>query len=508
MKLKKKNLKLTIRKNKSKSILHEACINGSLELVKLIVESGTKLNAIDSKGYTPLHYACLNGKIEIVGLLLQNDVDSNEPTQIGNDTPLHLTIQHSDTSIAEKIVLILLTNGAHLSLCISNKHNQLTPFELACENGQTQIVNLILKYCAHKSFNNKPLLQLIQQFSVKSLHLAAKNGHDNLIRLLLIYNVCDLNRCICLHDINGTSLHEASRYGRLQTVKLLLESGIDTRIKNSLDQTALDCVIKQKTGNEIKCLIQEYSQCLTGVAIKSNQSSQVGSLNFEPKEIINVLERNEQQLWRGFILNKMNFTSKYGYFPSSHVRIINNNNNENNNQENPYGTVKMSQSPASASLSSSSSSTISSPSSLTLNVTSLLKSGMNDSQIVFNWLKDCQLDQYYENFVKSGYDLLTIARGTTPSDLVAIGISNPLHRQILKQNMQRLNTKDLEDKLTLLLNDVTSIHELLKLIHLDQYLDAINELKLFKDINDFANTVNWEDLEEIGFKLGHSCKCN
>jgi len=467
------------------------------------------LNAIDSKGYTPLHYACLNGKIEIVGLLLQNDVDSNEPTQIGNDTPLHLTIQHSDTSIAEKIVLILLTNGAHLSLCISNKHNQLTPFELACENGQTQIVNLILKYCAHKSFNNKPLLQLIQQFSVKSLHLAAKNGHDNLIRLLLIYNVCDLNRCICLHDINGTSLHEASRYGRQQTVKLLLESGVDTRIKNSLDQTALDCVIKQKTGNEIKCLIQEYSQCLTGVAIKSNQSSQVGSLNFEPKEIINVLERNEQQSWRGFILNKMNFTSKYGYFPSSHVRIINNNNNNENNQENPYGTIKMSQSPASASsLSSSSSSTIPSPCSSTMNVTSLLKSGMNDSQIVFNWLKDCQLDQYYENFVKSGYDLLTIARGTTPSDLVAIGISNPLHRQILKQNMQRLNTKDLEDKLTLLLNDVTSIHELLKLIHLDQYLDAINELKLFKDINDFANTVNWEDLEEIGFKLGHSCKCN
>ena len=458
-----------------------------------------------------MHYACLNGKLDIVSLLVQNGVDCNEPTLIGNETPLHLTIQHSsDLLSSERILLIILNNGGHLSLCISNKHHQLTPFELACEAGLTSFVHTILKY-----LSNKDQLQLVVNYSHKSLHLAAKNAHDDIIRLLLIYNVCDLNRVISLHEINGSALHEAARYGRLQTIKLLLEAGIDTKLRNSMDQIAVDCVIKQKVGTEIKCLIHEYSQAVLALSIQAYFSNRAGALAFELNQMIIVLERREGGDWRGFILDKSNYTAKYGYFPAANVKLI----GPVSDYESQTTQSNQSNSPTSASsLSSSSSSTISSPCSLSLanlqlqpsaailNVTSLMRSGMNDSQIVFNWLKSCQLEQYYENFVKSGYDLLTIARGTTPADLCAIGISNPLHRQILKQNMQRLDTKDLEEKLNTLLIGVVSIEELLKLIHLEQYLQAVNDLKLFANVNDFANTVNWEDLEEIGFKLGHQKK--
>lgn len=448
-----------------------------------------------------MHYACLHGKIDLATLLIQNGVDCNEPTLIGNDTPLHLAIQYSvnlSTNLAEKLVSLLLTSGGDLSLCISNKHHQLTPFELACELGLTNLVSHILKYSSQTSKENKPLIQLILNYSLKSLHLAAKNGHDEIIRLLLIYNVCDINRVISLHDMNGTCLHEAARYGRLQTVKLLLESGADTRLRNSLDQHALDVVIKQKTGGEIKCLIQEYAQSVHAISVACHCSTRAGSLNFDLNELIVVLDRaagKTDSFWRGFILNKLNFTTKYGYFPSTHVRLV----------DLDEKTVN-SNSPSSL---SSSSSTISSPSSMSsigVSVTHMLRSGMNDSQIVFNWLRECQLEQYYESFVRAGYDLLTIARGTTPADLCAIGVANPLHRQILKQNMQRLNTKDLEDKLNCLLVNVHTIEDLFKLIHLEQYLDAINELKLFQNLNDLVSTVSLEDLEEIGFKLGHQKK--
>jgi len=381
---------------------------------------------------------------------------------------------------------------------------------LACEAGLTSFVHTILKY-----LSNKDQLQLVVNYSHKSLHLAAKNAHDDIIRLLLIYNVCDLNRVISLHEINGSALHEAARYGRLQTIKLLLEAGIDTKLRNSMDQIAVDCVIKQKVGTEIKCLIHEYSQAVLALSIQAYFSNRAGALAFELNQMIIVLERREGGDWRGFILDKSNYTAKYGYFPAANVKLI----GPVSDYESQTTQSNQSNSPTSASsLSSSSSSTISSPCSLSLanlqlqpsaailNVTSLMRSGMNDSQIVFNWLKSCQLEQYYENFVKSGYDLLTIARGTTPADLCAIGISNPLHRQILKQNMQRLDTKDLEEKLNTLLIGVASIEELLKLIHLEQYLQAVNDLKLFANVNDFANTVNWEDLEEIGFKLGHQKK--
>jgi hypothetical protein len=141
-----------------------------------------------------------------------------------------------------------------------------------------------------------------------------------------------------------------------------------------------------------------------------------------------------------------------------------------------------------------------------INVTDLLRSGMSDSQIIFTWLSLCNLQQYYENFVQSGYDLITIMK-TTPADLCAIGILDPLHRQLIKQQMKRLNIDDLDSKLTQLLAKIESIDELLKLIHLEQYLEPIVQQGNHKSLDELLNGLSWEDLEEIGIKkLGHQKK--
>jgi ankyrin repeat protein len=244
------------------SMLHQACISGSLEVVRLLVESGCRLDLRDNKGYKPFHYAAQNGKIDIVALLLRNGVACNETTHSTNETPLHLVIQNplinatsatsaaplsplpsfNGNSQAERIVLLLLSNGGHKSLKAMSKQQQQTPFEVACELGRVRIVETILKFCssaaasciedggylpesaeiaaaaAAKSYS---LLQLIHNYSLNALHLACKNAHDEIVRLLLMYNVVDINRISEQH--NGTALHEACRYGRYQTVKLLLE---------------------------------------------------------------------------------------------------------------------------------------------------------------------------------------------------------------------------------------------------------------------------------------------
>jgi ankyrin repeat protein len=251
------------------SMLHQACISGSLEVVRLLVESGCRLDLRDNKGYKPFHYAAQHGKIDIVALLLRHGVSCNETTHLTNETPLHLVIQNSlinmsqppmpsllpslsGCSLAERIVLLLLSNDGHKSLITANKQQQQTPFEVACELGRVRVVETILKFCssaaAHCSVggledddvvyslesdvvavaaapavkNNISLLQLIYKYSLNALHLACKNGHDDIARLLLMYNVANINRISEQHD-GGTALHEACRYGRYQTVKLLLE---------------------------------------------------------------------------------------------------------------------------------------------------------------------------------------------------------------------------------------------------------------------------------------------
>jgi hypothetical protein len=186
----------------------------------------------------------------------------------------------------------------------------------------------------------------------------------------------------------------------------------------------------------------------------------------------------------------------------------------NQNNGNIYSMSGFSPSSSSSSTASSSNtmpSNTSSPSHKSINkplmnISDLLRSGLNDSQIIFNWLSDMNLQQYYENFVLAGYDIYSMMK-TTPSDLSAIGISDPSHRNLIKQQMQRINIDELDNKLNYVLSNVNSIECLLRLIHLEQYLDSLTQLGNFKSLQEMLNTLTWEDLEEIGIKkLGHQKK--
>jgi ankyrin repeat protein len=245
--------------------LHHACISGSVEIVSLLLECGSKIDVKDVNGYRPLHYACQYGKVEIGAALLRYGANPNEPTLANNDSPMHLLIQHSPlTSSAstssmldsntplnshEKLLMILLSHSGIASLSIANNSQQMTPFELACELGKTKMIEIIIKYLLN---NQNDHSDLIRNHSKNSLHLACKNAHDEIIRMLLIYNLSDINYA----NDEGTALHEACRYGRYQTAKLLLESGIDLNIQDKYKQLAVDVIIKQKIGNDLKCLLK------------------------------------------------------------------------------------------------------------------------------------------------------------------------------------------------------------------------------------------------------------
>ena len=52
--------------------LHKAYSDGNLEIVKLLIEKGTKLNVVDKIGKTLLDYAYSGGHLKIVRLLIKN----------------------------------------------------------------------------------------------------------------------------------------------------------------------------------------------------------------------------------------------------------------------------------------------------------------------------------------------------------------------------------------------------------------------------------------------------
>ncbi|MEQ2201034.1 Caskin-2, partial [Xenoophorus captivus] len=115
------------------------------------------------------------------------------------------------------------------------------------------------------------------------LHLAARNGHKDVIRLLLKAGI-DINKT----SKSGTALHEASLYGKTEVVRLLLDvsrfwdAGVDVNIRNTYNQTALD-IVNQFTAShaskDIKQLLRgqsphlfshEPSEVLQGSSQRSN----------------------------------------------------------------------------------------------------------------------------------------------------------------------------------------------------------------------------------------------
>ncbi len=189
--------------------LHQASITGNIEIVKLLIENGAKIDLKDKNGLRSIHYAALHGRLDIINLLIRCCSNCNEQAFNG-DTPLHLAIQSGHADIVYQFI--------HYNADITLTNNQFkSSLDLACELGKTKIVEILLKsgLCVHYL---KDKSKDSNELATTCLHLAARNGHNDIIKLLILYGF-DINR----FTPQGNALHEACCYGRYQSVKVLLE---------------------------------------------------------------------------------------------------------------------------------------------------------------------------------------------------------------------------------------------------------------------------------------------
>lgn len=89
------------------TVLHQAVLNNSLELVKLLLESKADINAVDEENWTPLHAAAFMNYYDISEHLLRKGAN-----------PLAFTIENE-----RPIDLIEPTNLALISLYLNHMQN-------------------------------------------------------------------------------------------------------------------------------------------------------------------------------------------------------------------------------------------------------------------------------------------------------------------------------------------------------------------------------------------------
>ncbi|NXM49310.1 CSKI2 protein, partial [Gymnorhina tibicen] len=296
------------------SALHHAALGGSLDLISLLLEAQATVDIKDSNGMRPLHYAAWQGRVEPVRVLLRAAASVNMASLDGQ-IPLHLSAQYGHYEVSE----MLLQHQSNP--CLINKAKK-TPLDLACEFGRLKVAQLLLNSHLCVALLEGQSKDATDPNYTTPLHLAAKNGHKEIIRQLLKAGI-EINK----QTKTGTALHEAALYGKTEVVRLLLEGGVDVNIRNTYNQTALDIVNQFTTSHaskDIKQLLREASGILKVRALKDFWNlHDPTALNVRAGDIITVLEQHPDGRWKGHIHDAQKGTDRVGYFPPSIAEVIN-----------------------------------------------------------------------------------------------------------------------------------------------------------------------------------------
>ncbi|MCI4385284.1 hypothetical protein PGIGA_G00048630 [Pangasianodon gigas] len=308
-----KRLNINYQDPEGFSALHHAALTGTTDLLSLLLEAHATVDIKDSNGMRPLHYAAWQGKTDSVLMLLRAGASVNGASQDGQ-IPLHLAAQYGHYDVSE----MLLQHQSNP--CFVNKAKK-TPLDLACEFGRLKVVQLLLSSNMITALLEGDSGDTIDTAFNTPLHLAARNGHKDIIRILLKVGI-NINRVTKA----GTALHEAALYGKTEVVRLLLDAGIDGNIRNSYNQTALDIVNQFTTSHaskDIKQLLRDATGVLQVRALKDYWNlHDPTALNIRAGDVIMVLEQHMDGRWKGHIHDSQRGTDRVGYFPPSIVEVI------------------------------------------------------------------------------------------------------------------------------------------------------------------------------------------
>ncbi|XP_052543818.1 caskin-2 isoform X5 [Tympanuchus pallidicinctus] len=521
------------------SALHHAALGGSLDLISLLLEAQATVDIKDSNGMRPLHYAAWQGRVEPVRVLLRAAASVNMASLDGQ-IPLHLSAQYGHYEVSE----MLLQHQSNP--CLINKAKK-TPLDLACEFGRLKVAQLLLNSHLCVALLEGQSKDATDPNYTTPLHLAAKNGHKEIIRQLLKAGI-EINK----QTKTGTALHEAALYGKTEVVRLLLEGGVDVNIRNTYNQTALDIVNQFTTSHaskDIKQLLREASGILKVRALKDFWNlHDPTALNVRAGDVITVLEQHPDGRWKGHIHDIQKGTDRIGYFPPSIAEVISKRTAGDRNSvgsEGSIGSIRSAGSGQSAEGTNGQNTNIvientrplpstgddlqqqilgseprneqitsmtgppghQTPSSCTpgdkvfshqfLRPEQLLEG--KDAEAIYNWLSEFQLESYTVNFLNAGYDVPTISR-MTPEDLTAIGVTKPGHRKKISSEIGQLSiTEWLPNYIP------ADLMDWLSAIGLPQYHKKL--VNNGYDSITIVTDLTWEDLQEIGInKLGHQKK--
>ncbi len=239
-----------------------AAFNGHLSAMKLLLERGANMEpeGFDMSIYGAIFYE----EVEVVHFLIEEGLSNiNKEVKLkgsigkGYFSPLSVSCHNENTSM----VKYLISKGANINA--RSERGYYTALTDAIYNGHVEIVKVLLENGAN--------VELEDSVGKRALHLAAYEGHLEMVEHILKVGKADINSKTSKHgntainiavkkkkldifhylvnqgaDVNrydnlgNGPLHEATRSGQMEVVKLLVEVGkADLNAKNNNGDTPL-----------------------------------------------------------------------------------------------------------------------------------------------------------------------------------------------------------------------------------------------------------------------------
>ncbi|KAJ5067283.1 cyclin-dependent kinase inhibitor 2c [Anaeramoeba ignava] len=119
------------------NLLHYATENSQLDMIRLLIESGIKIDSQNKNGKSSLHIAVRGNMYDVVEQFIAYKADINIQNKDGF-TPLFIAVQFNFYKIAE----LLLKNNANFQIFTQ----KLAPIHLAAANNNPSLVELLIHY--------------------------------------------------------------------------------------------------------------------------------------------------------------------------------------------------------------------------------------------------------------------------------------------------------------------------------------------------------------------------
>ncbi|XP_058496969.1 protein phosphatase 1 regulatory subunit 12C isoform X2 [Solea solea] len=214
--------------------LHQACIDGSMEIVTFLLEHGANVNQVDSEGWTPLHVAASCGYPEIADFLLQHGA-SLSAVNCDGDVPLDIALDETTESLLQHYT-----------------QKQGVDLEAAKRMEEEQI----MKDARNWLTDGPPADVRHPKTGATPLHVAAAKGYLEALKIL-----CQCGLDVSAVDFDGwTPLHAAAHWGQGEACRILTEHLCNMESRSNAVRTKNGQTPFDVADESVEELLEELSQ--------------------------------------------------------------------------------------------------------------------------------------------------------------------------------------------------------------------------------------------------------